>query len=292
MIQSIITKLVLFRNYLLYKKFDFLATIRSQNIKVDLNSRFIISISSYPKRIHLVPAVFESLFYQKCLPMKFLLVLTEEEWFNKEVPKSIEKLEKLGVEILWIKGNTFAVKNISPVVEVFPDDDIIIFDDDIIYGPLVVSDLSESEYIKRGEIVGHVGKVILKKGKSLSMWYRSDEPANLNTQSECVFFIGYGGVYYPKNSLDKRVSDLEAIKRVVPGRGKDVWLYCATISQGTRQFCLGSDNKKGYYIPIPINDKTKAKDTPGADIMENRFQMAIDYFGIREKLLDTLPNQE
>lgn len=44
-------------------------------------------------------------------------------------------------------------------------------------------------------------------------------------------------------------------------------------------------------IPIPPNDAIKPKDRPGAVNLENRFQMTVDYFGIREKLLRILPGE-
>lgn len=285
-------KLVEFRNFLIFKKYDIKAKWRKLDFILDENADFIVSISSYPKRIHLVPAVFESLARQKSLPRKFLLTLTEEEWPGRLIPESITKLEKLGVQIHWITGNTFAVKNISPVVESFSEDDILILDDDIIYGPDVVSELVKHKNENKGCIIGHVAKELKKSKGKLSMWFRSDKPADIHTQSESIFFIGYSGIYYPKNSLDHRVSDLEAIKQIVPGRGKDIWLYCATIAKGTRQVCLGSDHKKGYYIPIPVTQNTKPKEWVTGSALDKRFHKAVDYFGVREKLLEVLPEKK
>jgi hypothetical protein len=50
-----------------------------------------------------------------------------------------------------------------------------------------------------------------------------------------------------------------------------------------------------YYnlgIAIPQNNDTKPKDQPGTEVILERFQMAIDYFGIREKLLSILPENK
>jgi hypothetical protein len=285
-------KIIELRNYYVFKKFDLLSKMHRKKFPDNPQANFIISISSYPKRIHQVPAVFESLFKQKSFPKKYLLVLTEEEWPNKELPRPIQKLENLGVKIFWVKGNSFAVKNISPVVEAYPNDDILILDDDIIYGPKVVSDLVESDFAQKGYIVGHIAKAIHKRNGSISMWFRNDKPANKTTPSESVFFIGYSGIYYPKNTLDKRVSNFEAIKKIVPGRGKDIWLYCAAIAKNSKQVCLGSENKKGYYIPIPVNDQTKPKEWVTGKPLDDRFFKTVDYFGIRERLLEVLPNQK
>jgi len=286
---KLIKILVSVRNYLIFKKYNLLAQTRTTQFSKDTCKTFAISISSYPARIHLVPAVFESIGRQSTRPLRYFLVLTEEEWPKKRVPSYISKLADRGVEIFWVKGNSFAVKNVTPLVDRFPDLGIVILDDDIIYGKHVVNDLVNNEHAKSGAIVGHVAKALHRKGDSLSMWYRNNKPADLNTPSSSVFFIGYSGIYYPSNTLDKRVSNLEAIKKIVPGRGKDIWLYAAALAANSKQICLGSDHSKGYYIPIPVSTSTKPREQPGKAELDKRFQKAIDYFGIREKLLKTLP---
>ncbi len=278
------------RNYAVFKKNDIAAYLRTEPFTKDHNADFVISISSYPARISLVPAVFESLGRQVAFPKSYFLVLTEEEWPERKVPNYIDKLVSLGVEIVWVKGNSFAVKNIAPIVEQFPDVGVVILDDDIIYGKYVISDLVNSDYVKSGAIVGHVAKSIHRVGDNLSMWHRHEKTADPSTPTTSVFFIGYSGIYYPRNTLDKKVSDLTAIKKIVPGRGKDIWLYAAAIAANSKQVCLGSDNRKGYYIPIPVTNTTKPREWLSKDDLDQRFQKAIDYFGIREKLLRELPD--
>jgi hypothetical protein len=122
------------------------------------------------------------------------------------------------------------------------------------------------------------------------MMYREPLPADLNTPSEQVYLIGLGGIYYPANSLDLKFLNMEAVHQIVPGRGSDIWFWAAAIAKGTKQVCLGIPKTKPLFIPIPETKRTKPKDTPGGEIMEERFQMTVDYFGIREKLLRELPD--
>lgn len=83
---------------------------------------------------------------------------------------------------------------------------------------------------------------------------------------------------------------LTAIQEIVPGRGSDIWFWAAAVAKGTKQICLDTPTDINLYFAVPETNKTKPKDTPGGNTMEERFQKAIDFFGIREKLLATLPD--
>ena len=137
-----------------------------------------------------------------------------------------------------------------------------------------------------------MGRDMVRKNNQLKMYYREKGTAYINTPSSQVYLIGWGGIYYPAGSLHENVFSEEGIHRIVPGRGSDIWFWAAAIANNTDQICLGLPEKYNLGVPIPQNNKTKPKDTPGNEVMEQRFQMAIDFFNIREKLNATLPNIE
>jgi hypothetical protein len=284
-------KLAWVRNFLIFKKYDFLAKANKTTFRVNPEANFVVSIASYPKRAHLLPAVYEALNNQTTVPQKWLLVLSEEEWPNLELPNFLKKLEKRGLEIIWVKNNTFAVKKLVPVIEKYPDLAVITFDDELIYGKQVIDKLIKSSIKHKGAIIGHVGKQLIQKNGILKMMYRTNNNADENTSSNQLYFLGGSGTFYPSNSLDEKVSNIDAIHKIVPGRGSDIWFWAAAIANNTEQICLGSKTDLSLYFSIPTTKQTKPKDTPGVDVIEQRFQMAIDYFGIREKLLSILPDK-
>jgi len=291
MIKKIITHLVRLRNFLVYKKFDLLSKINTSKFRVNPTVDFVVSIATYPKRSHLLPAVFEALNQQTTVPKKWILVLSVEEWPNLILPSFLTKLEKRGLEVIWVKNNTYAVKKLVPVIEKYPHFGVITFDDELIYGKHVIEKLISTSTTNKGAVIGHVGKQLIQKNGELKMNYRADEAANLNTPSAEVYYLGGSGTYYPAYSLDKRVLDNTAIQKIVPGRGSDIWFWAAAVANNTKQVCIGSKTDKSLYFAVPSTEQTQPKDLPSADIMENRFQMAIDFFEIREKLLSTLPNK-
>lgn len=286
---SLKKKIVWLRDYLLYKKYDFKAKFNFLPFEFNPESNFVISIASYPKRAHLLPAVFQSVKEQTVQPNRVFLVLTEEEWPNKKLPKYLDKLKKEGLTILWVKGNPYSVKMMLPVLEEEPELAIVTLADDWIYKKKFVSCTVDSKPASENKIVGPLGKELYRKGEEFSMFYRARD-ADINTPSERLYLMGLG-TYYPPYSLHSKVSNLDAIKQIVPGRGSDLWFWAAAIAKGTEQKCIGPSSVTKYTIPIPQTSKTIPKDLPGIKIMDKRFNMAIDYFGIREKLLKILPEK-
>jgi hypothetical protein len=254
-----------------------------------LNAGFVVSIASYPKRDPLLPAVFEALSRQTVKPKKWILVLSEEDYYQG-LPNYLTKLEKFGVEILWVKNNPYAVKKLIPVIEKYPDIGIVTLDDDIIYHSSLLEGLITEANNSPNSIIGYVGKAMVRKDNKLQMYYREKTSASIKTPTEQVYLIGWGGIYYSPNSLDGKVLNMNAVHRIVPGRGSDIWFWAAAHATVNKQICLGMPTAYNLGIPIQILEQTKPKDTPGGNVMEKRFQMAIDYFEIREKLIAVLPN--
>lgn len=281
--------LVVIRNYLIYRKFDLLAKLGKDKLPFDEKADFVVSVASYPKRDHLLPAVFQALTKQTVLPKKWILVLSIED-YPVDLPPHLKKLEKRGLEILIIKNNTFAVKVIVPVLIKYPKFGIITFDDELIYGKTVIEKLISKSKTNKNAVIGHAGKELIKINGDIKMLNRTNIAANLNTYSIQVYFLKGSGTYYPVGSLNEKVTNNEAIHKIVPGRGADLWLWAAAVANGTHQICLGSKSDRTLYFAIPETEQTKPKDTPGGNVMESRFQMAIDFFGIREKLLQQLPD--
>ena len=285
-------KLVQLRNFLIYKFYDLKAKSSSKPFPLDPEVNFVTSIASYPKRDPLLPAVFQALSKQTVKPKKMILVLSIEDYPEQILPRHLWKLEQRGVEIVWVKNNPYAVKKLLPVIEKYPELDFITLDDDIIYNKYLVQGLVNKAKEEKNTIIGYIGKALIKKNGVIGSHYRTKKSCNESTPSEQLYFIGWGGIYYPSHSLDKKVLNMKAVHEIVPGRGSDMWFWAAANANNTRQLCLGMPSQYNLGIPIPQNTTTKPKDLPGFDVIEERFQKTIDYFGIREKLIRTLPNKK
>jgi hypothetical protein len=275
---------------LIYKWYDLLSAIRLVKFPLNPDANFVISIASYPARIHQLPAVFESVARQITKPSHIYLVLSVEEWPEKKLPKFIRKLERIGVEIVWTRNNPYSVKMLIPILELQPNKAIITLGDDFIYAKSFIERTISVARVNDGAIVGPLGKILFKKGNSLAMYNREKRAADITTPSAQLYLMGLG-TYYPPNSLDSKVCNLDAITKIIPGRGSDLWFWAAAVAKGTRQICLGENSIRKLIYPIPENRRTVPRDRPGKEVMEERFQNTVDYFGIRQILISQLPNK-
>lgn len=285
-------KIARLRNAYLYGLHDLKARLSNKALATDPTQKFVVSIASYPGRIHQMPAIFQALSKQTVKPRTFILVLAEEDWPGQKLPAYVVKLQKRGVEIIWTRNNPYAVKKLTPVLDRYPELAVVTLDDDFIYHPQLLEWLVNSEEAQNGHIVGHYGKVLYQRNGELGMFYRDKKAADQTSSAAQVFLIGWAGIYYPPTSLDPKVKDLEAINRIVPGRGSDIWFWAAAHAAGTEQQCLGYSKKVNLGIPIPKKNKTRPLDTPGGEQLESRFHKSIDHFGVRAKLKSILPEQK
>ena len=282
---------VIARNYAVYRQYDYLAATAKRDFPLDTDSEFVISVASYPKRIHLVPAVFESLARQEARARHAYLVLSEEDFPKRKLPSSISQLQERGVVVIWTNNNPYAVKKLMPVWGRDPDCAVCTFDDDIIYEKTVTQRLAIGAHERPQTIIGFWGKSLYRRGEQLSMWFR--EPANVNGTliGNQVYLLGGGGVWYPPESLHPNVLNIDDVHEIVPGRGSDIWFWAAAHAAGAVHAWISPKGTQRLWTPIPQNQTTQPKEQPGRDILEDRFQKAVDYFGIRDKLIKELPNR-
>src|SRR6056297_9249 len=160
------------RNQAIFRVYALRAAIARRPFPVDPASGFVVTMASYPGRIHQVPAVFESLARQTVKPKRAYLVLEEEEFPKRRVPRGIERLADRGIQVVWSRHNPYAVKKL---VEVWGRDahcSIAVFDDDFIYAPDVMQVLQEHAAGRKGTVLGYIGKEMLRRGRQLSIRYR------------------------------------------------------------------------------------------------------------------------
>jgi hypothetical protein len=285
-----IKRIFLLRNHFIFFFYDFLSKVSSSQIKVNPHSDFIVCIASYPKRDHLLPAVFQALSKQTCSPKRFVLVLSVEEYDVNKLPKHIERLQNKGVEIIWSVNNPFAVKTLVPVLVKYPKENLVALDDDFIYYKNILQRLYHHALKNPGAIIGLTGKELYRKGSEINMYFRRERLADITTPSSSIYFLKGSGTFYPAGSIHSKAVDISKIHEFVPGRGADMWFWAAAHAQGSTQICIGDLEKYDVGIPIPENNQTKTRELPTHEAMNERFQRVIDYYNIRQKLLKELPD--
>lgn len=196
--------------------------IRSQassRANKELDDKAIVSLTSHPGRIGIVKKCIETLMVQTVTPKKIILWLSIEQFPNKHgsLPNELTALENMGgfFEIRFVKGDLKPHKKYFYAMQEFPDDPIIIVDDDVYYDKHLVEYLLES-YTKfpdcvsamRVNLIGFhkTGKIMDYDGWKMGYRMLADTPS---TQ---LIPTGVGGVLYPPHILPKETFDEKAIE--------------------------------------------------------------------------------
>lgn len=197
--------------------------------------KIIVSLTSFPQRMKYLHFTLCSLLKQTLKPDEIILWLGEEQFPGKErdIPKKVQKLQKLGVKIKWCK-DTKSYKKLLPALKEYPNDIIVTADDDVYYSTnwlaLLYKGYSESpDYINchraRRISFDEDGKIL-----PYSSWENvseKSEPSFLN------FIIGVGGVLYPPKLLHKDVLNEELFLKLSPF-ADDIWFWAMSVLNGTK----------------------------------------------------------
>ena len=217
----------------------------SKPVLWDKNSNVIISLTSFTARIDLSWVAIESLFQQKFRPWKIVLVLSREEFPNKNLPNEIRIQEKRGLEVLWVDKNTKSFKKLLPVREKYPESIIVTADDDMYYIPSFLGDLIKASSHRPGIIIGHRGWVIGSQNRQLEP-YNSWVPASNDTFSKQCFLTSGGGMLFPPHVLPlSDLLDIDLAMKLCPN-ADDIWFWAISYKAGIPSFCTG----KKAIIPI------------------------------------------
>ena len=193
------------------------------NNKEQRSPRIIVSFTSYPKRFTSIPLVVKSILYQSCKPDKIILYLAQSECMER-LPKQLLKLQKYGLEIVFVNDNLKSHKKYFYSMSAYPDDIIITIDDDLLYPKNMITMLYKSYHnypdcvsasrVRRMKIRNHK----LCKYDEWDNCYKKE-----HIPSHWLFAIGCGGTLYPPGILPKVTFDRTNIERIC-FNADDVWL--------------------------------------------------------------------
>lgn len=206
------------------------------------NNTLIISMTSYPARINGVASVWKSILDQTVPRDKYhcVLVLAEPEFPNKKLPEELQSLiNNKSVELIWYPRNILSHKKLMPVLAKYPDNPILVTDDDIrrekTWVEMFMKDHEEhpndiiagaysyyfDEKLELKRFTDAVGKNAGGKNHIPSMVLNFTRPAN-----------GCAGTLYPAHTFtDKRFFDEEAMMRLSK-TSDESWQYCFNIICG------------------------------------------------------------
>ena len=199
------------------------------------NSQLIVSLTSYPARIHLVEQTIRSLLHQSLRADSIVLWLSEEQFPQKEgdLPKSLLLLKKYGLVIDWC-DNLKSYKKLIPALQKYPDDIIVTADDDIIYWPSWLTVLYKEHCRHPAAVIANRCHIITLDQQDIPVPYLQ---WNICRNNQLPLYsnliIGCGGVLYPPNSLYCPDILNKSIFTNLAPTADDVWFWAMAVLNGT-----------------------------------------------------------
>lgn len=193
------------------------------------NSRIIVSVTSFPARIETTGAVIEQMLYQTVKPDEVILWLSKEQFPEREgqlPPKLLELRDKFGVKICWCDGDMKAYKKFLPALKEYPEDFLIIIDDDLLYPIDLIEKLMDAhEKFPNSIIASRVHKIgVDENGKLLSYrkWKKQIAEDTFEIKEDW-FFTGGAGTLFPPHIFGEELFDEKVILELCPF-ADDIWL--------------------------------------------------------------------
>lgn len=218
--------------------------------------RIIASMTSYPPRIGSVHTAIASLLAQKTLPDKILLWLYKGDFPNgrKDLPRQLTRLLAHDVEIRWVDEDFKPHKKYFWVMQEFPDDIIITFDDDLIYRNTLIAELVESYQrnpkaisAARAHLITFDANGAVAPYADWEQYAAMNHPSLLGYPSSQLLATHGAGTLFPPHIMPSSTFEKEGITTCCL-YGDDLWLKAHQLLAGVPVVCACLDQQL-TYIP-------------------------------------------
>ncbi len=205
------------RNPLRYREFCTVKKHDYETMKRLVSRRLIVSMTSFPGRIVLIPKVLESLLNQRKKADEIILWLAREQFpgLEKDLPEELLRLvEEKKLNIRWC-DDLKPHKKYFYALQEYTDDLVVTVDDDLVYSGDLLSSLYAS-YLLYPEAVSAVRVHLMmvseeKQIMSYQTWIQETDEC-IYQPSMQLMATGGAGTLYPPNLFRKEFFDRDAIR--------------------------------------------------------------------------------
>lgn len=196
-------------------------SLNSKQSLVSGNSDFLVSFTTYSKRIHSVHLMIESLGEQTVKAKRLILWLDEDEFNPHNIPEVLKLQSTRGLEIKYCK-NYRSYKKLIPTLLDNSSENIITVDDDILYPHDMLELLIKESKDFPNLVIAHRVHKITFNDLEIKPYLDWEHDSQSTVPSEKVFPVGVGGVFYPKGCFDEECINTNAFMEFAPN-ADDVW---------------------------------------------------------------------
>ena len=246
----------------------------------------IVSLTTYGRRIYDVALTIESIMQQSMKANRIVLWL-DDSFKGNHLPTALTSQMERGLEIAYCKDIRSYTKLI-PSLKSFPDDAIITVDDDVLYDPYLLCNLTTAYQKNRNSIhCCRAHRMLFDADGTLKPYNQWEACVKETGINKNLFFTGVGGVLYPPHSLDEAILDEDVFLSICPD-ADDVWFNAMAIKKGTpvnKVFtALGKDP---YLINESVQDTALSIKNVNKCGNNRQIQAVFSKYGLFGKLKDS-----
>lgn len=267
----------------LSSKYLCLAFFSNKNI-MQSNSGFVISLTSYGRRVKYVCLTIESLLHQKDIkPEKIILWL-----YKRDKPYGIahfllKRQVNRGLKIVYLDDDYKSYKKLSYFQDIEGSHEYVVtVDDDIIYPIKWLKGFFDCTKKNPNAIYCYRGRIINFDSKDNVTSYNSWRLANKkNLTNNFLLPTGVSGVCYPVRALDERVKDFKSISSICP-YGDDIWYKMITLTNNFYSELV--DAESIHFTPIITGfGKGLEKINVQSDFNTKQFVESMVHFNVNKQ---------
>ncbi len=235
----------------------YLKSIEASTLSNNLVNKpqIICSLTTFPGRINQVWIAIESLFRQSIKPDRIILWLSEEQFKEKMLPDSIEKLKVKGLEVMFRKDDLKAHKKYLYAIQEFPHDWIITFDDDLYHDYRSIENILKLKQKFPDFIVtNRAHRLRFNKKTTLLPYRRWKHNTTYSGPAYSLMATGGCGTLYEAKLIHSDFCNTDHIKKM-SFHADDIWLKVMATLQGTQVVT----NKRYGKDPIVIGKTQNEK---------------------------------
>lgn len=224
-------------------------------VKWGLNTKqreeqYTVSLTSFPTRIPYVHIAIETLMRQSFKPDRIVLWLAESQFPDHQLPERLTELEKKGLTIRYCE-DLRSHKKYHYVFQEYPDDNIILADDDVFYSRDMIYQLVKLHRKYKSDIIGTIGQAVGPTVSSMpSVWPVPDRKKKYRSTFGIQPFSGQGTLYPARWYTDELFNKENAMR--LAKTADDMWLQAMSYLAGTKNTLLYP--MRGFPVQIDINN--------------------------------------
>lgn len=219
-----------------------------------MSKKIIASLTTYGTRIFTVHLTIKTILNQTKKADAIILWLAEDEFNLDNIPRTLQDMKKLGIEIGFCK-DIKSYKKLIPTLKKYPNDIIITFDDDAYYKKDVIEKLvmSYDKYPKSIHCLrGH--KIIFDENMMPVSYNQWESFTQDFIPGYDIFPTGLGGVLYPPNCFYKDIVKEELFMKLAP-QGDDIWFKIMGLLNGYTSRVVEQENN--FYAKVTLIEGTQ-----------------------------------